>query len=391
MGKILIINKEIPYPPHKNGNTNTIYNLIKAWKDKGNEVTLIYLNDFQSESEIELKKLKIEIININIKGKEYFIKYNGKYILKLRNSWDINSNNFPKIDVEKYDYVIFGDLGSTLIIDKLENFSKVSSILFQADSLAMYYERNKELTKNLLKKIYCILQKKIIKKYEKEIYKDIDKIIFVSEKDKEYVETYHKDKKIKSVKLGIERYTKRGILKLRKEEIDIGFSGIMSYEPNKIAAEFIIKEILPKLIKKKLNYRIHLIGKEPIESWKNLEYVKNNKLVITGYLENIDDYISNMDIYISPLFLGSGMKNKILQAMNLGIPIIASNISCDGITELKDHENFLLCDNQVENWIDKIEELAQDKNKRRDFSKKGIEIIKKNYSWSKMADEILND
>lgn len=111
---------------------------------------------------------------------------------------------------------------------------------------------------------------------------------------------------------------------------------------------------------------------------------------MTGFLEDIDGYIQEMDIYISPLFTGTGMKNKILQAMNLGVPIICTSISTEGINEVIDGENLIICDSKdAKIWISKIFELANDNELRNEFSLINREIIEKYYTWNNIALDFL--
>ena len=162
----------------------------------------------------------------------------------------------------------------------------------------------------------------------------------------------------------------------------------MTYEPNHDAVEYILNKIAPLLEKHGLNYRIHIIGKNPDEKWKH--YLNNEKIVITGFIDNIEAYIASMDIYISPLLTGSGMKNKILQALSIGVPIIASQVSVDGIEGLEPGYNYLLCDDVPENWCNQIISLYNDTKKRQEFSNRGKELIHNDYSWERFARDLFS-
>lgn len=389
MKKILLINKEVPYPPHKNGVCNTLFHLVKEWQLLGYEITIIYLGKYEKENEEVLKEKGIVLINKNILGKELFIEVDKRRIMKPRNSWNLNSKYFSEIDVSEFEYVFIGSLMCVTIVNKLKNLNFSKAIFFEADSLAMYYQRCRYISNIFHRKLYYLIQEKTIKKLEKSIYPKFKKIVFVSDVDKRFVEEYYKSSKLEISKIGIKVFKEKNRKKYKKDIVDIGFSGIMDYEPNKMAAEYIINKLLPKLEKKDIQYKVHLIGKNPAKEWFVEEKKQKGKLIITGFIENIDTYISEMDIYISPLFLGSGMKNKILQAMGLGLPIIASKVSVEGIEELENNENFLLCDENVENWINSIEKLCRDEVLRRDFGEKVRDIIEENYLWSKIAKKIL--
>lgn len=387
---ILIINKEIIYPPHRNGISNTLFNLIQEWICLGYKITIIYLNDIEENNENILRKFGINVINKNILGKELFVKIGGEILLKPKYSWDLDSKKFF-FDVAEYEYTIIGSLTSSIIIDRLRNLNKTKVIFFEADALAMFYNRGRILTDSFLKKIHYFFQEKAIKKLEKRIYSKVDKIFFVSEVDKNYVMKYYNSSKIKTIKLGVPFYEKKKVFDSNKKIFNIGFSGIMDYEPNVLAVEYIINELMPLLDMEVKDYKIHIIGKNPKNEWYETNMYKNGKLIITGFLEDINSYISMLDIYISPLFLGSGMKNKILQAMSLGVPIVASLISIEGINELQHNKNFLLCDEKPKSWVISIKKLLNNSLLRKEFANINQKIIKENYSWKIAAKKILEE
>ena len=139
------------------------------------------------------------------------------------------------------------------------------------------------------------------------------------------------------------------------------------------------------------NIYLHIIGKNPTEDMFSYQKKYHKNVIITGFINNIDEYISRMDLYISPLFVGTGMKNKILQAMNLGIPLICSRVSAEGIVELQNGINCIICDSlDAKEWIDNIIYLLKNSELMEKFSKETRLIIKKNYTWEKIARDFIN-
>ena len=383
---ILVICKDIPYPPHRNGVSSTLYNLIDQWINLKYNVSILYLSKKEIENEKVLQKKGVIIKNQDICKNEIICGVQENKLIKPRNSWGSSSKLFTEIDATGYDYIIYGSLITTIVFDKIHKKKQSKIIFFEADSLSMYYERSMNYTKNFIKKIYFYTQKQIAKI----MYQIFDKTIFVSDVDRRYARKYCEKGKMETIKIGVAPYEGERI-KGDNSICNIAFSGIMDYEPNIQAVNYIIEYILPLLDKIHLKYKVHIIGKNPRTEWLKNRYCFEGKLVVTGYVEDIESYIAGMDIYISPLFLGSGMKNKILQAMSIGIPIIASEISVDGINELQDKENYLLCDDKAESWINAIRVLYSNRKMCDDFSDKCKSIIHNNYSWNNVALKIIEE
>ena len=385
MQKVLIVSECVPYPPHLNGEVSTLYNLINSEYMNRYSIDLLYLENEESKYESVFADRIESLIRVPAQGREVILNVSGKTIIKPLGIWRINSSIFKDFDAAKYDIIIFGSMIEACLMAKIKA-DNARKIIFAADSPILYYSTKNHDNNGFHKKAYNWIQKKQWIKYEKTISLYTNRIVYVSEKDTNTEREYLNKVEIKTARIGVKTSEQKEKHK-RKGTIDIGFSGIMTYAPNHKAVEYILYEIIPLLTKKNIDYRIHIIGKSPDPQW--LERFKNSNVIITGFLDNIDGYISKMDMYISPLFEGSGMKNKILQALSIGVPIIASQISVDGIDGMKEGDNYILCDDKPETWVSKILELYEDYEKRVIFSNNGKKLIEDEYSWNRFARELI--
>lgn len=386
--KMLIICEMYPYPPYKNGVCNTIYNFLSTEELANYEVTFLH---FESEfcKENSIQNVNANVIYQKIIGTEFTCKLNNKRILKPRGMIHIDSRKMEILDVSEYEIVLFASIIDTCIYDKLINKDECKMILFEADSPAMFYDREMRIAKNPIRRLYNRLQMFLVSNYEKKLANIMDRIFFVSDVDRKYVSNYIGEAKTRTAKIGVKYIDIKQEHRIGKT-IKIGFSGKMDYKPNYLASNYIINDIMPALNNLQVSYEIYLIGNKPAEEW--IDMARNDKrLIVTGFLDDIQSYIADMDIYISPLFIGSGMKNKILEALSIGIPVIASDVSVDGIDGMIHETNYIHCDKNATNWANKIVELYNDVEKRIAISKKGKELIKSQYSWERFAKDLLDE
>ena len=110
---------------------------------------------------------------------------------------------------------------------------------------------------------------------------------------------------------------------------NIGFLGTMGYAPNIEAVEWLytevfvpLKEILPDLT-------LVVVGRYPSRSI--LELGNMPGVVVTGEVGDIWEYVNAIDVFLFPLLRGAGLKNKILEAMYAGRPVITTKIGNEGI------------------------------------------------------------
>ncbi|MFQ3675907.1 MAG: glycosyltransferase family 4 protein, partial [Endomicrobiia bacterium] len=125
-------------------------------------------------------------------------------------------------------------------------------------------------------------------------------------------------------------------------------------------------------------------------SHKLLKLAKKFKdVIVTGYVEDIRDYISIATVNVCPMISGSGIKNKILESMSMGIPSVITTIAGEGMPEIKDYENVLISDD-AQDFIQKIVMLIKDKNLYNKIVINGRKLIEERYNWRSVTERFLD-
>ena len=380
MKKILIVTTKFPFPLFS-GDKLRIFNILKKLSKK-NRVDLIY-----TDSKANLQK-KIKFINKTIFVKTHiFEKYfNIIYFLIIGKPLQIGyffSNEMKaKISEIKddYDVIIFHLIRSAEYLPK--NY-KGKSILEITDLLSKnYLQLQKKLNIfNPLKYIY-FLEQVLVKKYEKKIANFFNKIIFVSGNDSKYFFIGNKNKKkIQIITNGTDLKKKQ--YKFRTKNNDIIFIGNINYLPNKLACYDFIKKIMPKLEKEGLNITFKIIGQTSstlkffLTRYKNVE-VHNNVLSIEKLCKNAVCGISNLSV-------ATGVQNKIMEYMRIGLPTIVSEKCFDNLRFVKSKDLLVFKDES--DFVKKIIKLKNQKMFARKISENCYRKIKKFYSWDKSLEK----
>lgn len=106
------------------------------------------------------------------------------------------------------------------------------------------------------------------------------------------------------------------------------FTGNFEYAPNVDAAFRLLDHIMPRVWQKRPNAALWLVGNAPPA---RLLARAGAHVQITGRVPDLRPYLGRAAAYIAPLRLGAGIKNKVLEALAMGCPLIATPISADGI------------------------------------------------------------
>jgi len=231
---------------------------------------------------------------------------------------------------------------------------------------------------NLKYRVYTKLAYKRNKLIEKKALQGATHIIVCSERDKQLIlqEIPRIGEKITVIPNSIDFSEYENFLKYhRKENSNKGafyvlFVGLLSYPPNTDALHLICNKIAPNFGE---DVEFLIVGKNP----PNIKKPKNVKFL--GYVEDIKEYILGSDICIAPLRYGSGTRLKILEYMAMGKPVVSTSKGAEGIGYTY-NKNIIIEDN-ISLFAERIRELIEDEEKRRQIGKAGMELVKEKYDW----------
>ena len=129
------------------------------------------------------------------------------------------------------------------------------------------------------------------------------------------------------------------------EHPNIAFFGNMAYPPNAEAGTWLARKLFPRLKESLPGLHCYIIGRNPGEDLQRL--CQEQGIHITGEVDNIWDYIRSVDVFVFPLFSGSGLQNKVLEAMYAGKPVVCTPIANEAIGAVHG-EHIYLASNQAE-------------------------------------------
>ncbi|MEJ2594551.1 MAG: glycosyltransferase [bacterium] len=169
-----------------------------------------------------------------------------------------------------------------------------------------------------------------------------------------------------------------------EKKYDLVFTGNMGYPPNVDAAEFLVNGIMPYVWEKRPACRVLLAGASPD---RRVLALKSQQVEVSGWMEDIRDAYASARIFIAPMRIGTGLQNKLLEAMSMKIPSITTPLANDAL-QAKDGEEILIGADDRE-LADRILILLSDKTLYGRLKENGYHYVRTNYSWEE-ANNILN-
>jgi glycosyltransferase involved in cell wall biosynthesis len=110
-------------------------------------------------------------------------------------------------------------------------------------------------------------------------------------------------------------------------------------------------------------------------------------LIGHGFVEDMNAMLNTASMYIAPLFVGAGIRIKILEAMAAGLPVIASRISAEGIQASRE-DGLIICDD-ADQFIKEISGLIMNPEEAKRLGGNARSFILEHHSWEKSAQQMI--
>jgi sugar transferase (PEP-CTERM/EpsH1 system associated) len=372
--KILVLLPRVPYPLEK-GDKLRAYNHIK-YLAKNNEIILCALNDTEVHPEA-IKNLQpfcksIHIFNIS----KFSIATNLMRAffkgIPFQTGYFYNKKAQQQIDKiiadEKPDH-IFCQL--VRVAEYMKDKAIPKTIDYQ-DVFSKGIGRRMENAPFYFKPVFKSEYKRLLK-YEHDVFEMFDNKTIISIPDRDLIPHPEKEK-IHIVINGVDTDFFKPIK--RDKDYEIVFIGNMAYPPNVNAAEYLANKILPLVQKIKPKARLLLAGATPD---KRVLALQSDSVTVTGWMDDIRDGYARAKIFIAPMQIGTGLQNKLLEAMAMKIPSITSQLANNALCAKDGVE--ILVGKTPEDYAALIIKLLDNPAFANNIAEAGYQFVLDNYNW----------
>ncbi len=159
-------------------------------------------------------------------------------------------------------------------------------------------------------------------------------------------------------------------------EIPVVFTGAMDYWPNVDAVSWFAGEMLPALRRQWPALRFHIVGRSPTPTVLALA---GDAVNVTGTVPDVRPYLQHAAVVVAPLRLARGIQNKVLEAMAMGRPVVASR-QCVGPIDVLEGSDLLAADS-AEGFVECIGTLLRSAGRAAAIGAAGRERVLRQYSW----------
>lgn len=287
----------------------------------------------------------------------------------------INTGEFDVVHVEHLRAAHLG----------LRSSPSVPTVFDAVDCISLLQHRTLRASHSLRQRLLAALELRRTRRYEARLLRQFGSVVATSPEDARALEALAPGSRVTVVPNGVdmERFSPaRGPV----DRATLVFSGKMSYHANVTAVMHFVHEVLPRLRESHPDVRLKIVGANPPPAIKALAV--NPAITVTGYVPDMRDALGAATIAICPVTVKVGLQNKVLEAMAMGIPVVATRLGADGLQATRGRD-LLVADDPAD-FATHVTRLLADEGLRAAVGAAGRRYVEQNHRWASAAQRLEN-
>jgi glycosyltransferase involved in cell wall biosynthesis len=156
----------------------------------------------------------------------------------------------------------------------------------------------------------------------------------------------------------------------------VAFVATMGWAPNVDAAVWLGREIWPEVLARVPEAQLLLVGKDPAPAVRALA---SGSVHVTGTVADVNPFLARSRVVVAPLRAGGGTRLKIMEALDVGRPVVATSLGCEGMEDLVGR-GVVVADTAAE-LADAISSLLVDATRASALGRAGHDAVTADHTW----------
>jgi len=249
------------------------------------------------------------------------------------------------------------------------------------DCISSYLEQQYSTVRNPLKKVFVYSELQKMRHYEPRVLAGFDKVTITSAHDSKYLMARNnKLQPIQVVPNGVDT-AYFAPLATPREADSLVFCAKLDYYPNSQAILYFCREVLPLIWQQRPQVRLTIVGSNPPQTIRDLS--ADQRITVTGSVPDVRPYLGKATVALAPLQVAAGMQNKVLEALAMGVPMVATPRACKSLN-VKNGTHLLIAD-EPQAYVEAIKLVLDDPQLAQKLSLAGRAYVEEHHSWAANA------
>lgn len=233
-----------------------------------------------------------------------------------------------------------------------------------------------------VRKLYNWVNYLKLRREERAAWQQFDGVTLTSERDEQLLRRDAPEKRTAVIPNGVDTeffHPSAGPV----EPGAILFFGAINYYPNTEALLFFLDEVFPHIKRQRPGARLWIVGQQPPAA---IASRAAEDVIVTGLVADVRPYLERAAVVIAPLRIGGGTRLKIVEAMAMGKPIVATHLGAEGL-EVNDGEDILLADT-AEDFANQVTRVLGDAALAQRLGEAARRLAESRYTWQGAVDRL---
>mgnify|MGYP000021983608 CR=1 FL=1 len=281
-----------------------------------------------------------------------------------------------RFDLAQLEYVQMGIY--------LKELGKIPTVLTEHEVNFMAYRKNIPFLSNPAQKVKMYYDSLQVMKRELEILQRVDRIICMNRLEADELYGYVPAEKIDVLPHGVDTDYFAPRDGVETEPLSIGFFGAYHHYPNVDAVHFFVDRVFPLIRERVPEAKFHVIGIHPPKEFDTFR--DRPGVVITGFVPDIREALARCQVIVAPLRMGLGMRVKVMEALAMGKPVVATELAAAGL-DVVDGQHLIIA-NHAENFAESVCYLLQDRQCAENLGREGRALVAGQYNYTNIGQRL---
>ncbi|MCG5060599.1 MAG: glycosyltransferase [Limnoraphis sp. WC205] len=392
--KILMISSTYPYPPSRGGTQVRTFNLLK-YLAQNHSITVVTQRS-PDVTDVEIEELREYVDQLVVFPRPQTSAATGGTWAKIQRFGQFLTQGTPPSVLSNYSEAMQQWILEFVGSGKCEAITCEHSV--NEIYVRPQWKQHLKTVVNVHSSVYGTIRQQLethtaekplrdrlnlplLYRYEQRYCSKFSAIVATTEEDRQQLQAFNPKAQFEIIPNGVDF----SLFPLRPKDPGgqrLIFIGAMDNLANIDAARYFSLEIFPQVQQRYPDATLALVGAKPVPEVSELSTLPG--IEVTGRVPSMAEYLHQATVCVIPMRTGFGIKNKTLEAMAAGVPVVASDRGLEGLAV--DGANVplrALRANTLEEYVAAISQLFEDAQLRQQLCDQGRSLIESEYTWER--------
>ncbi|MGH2427405.1 MAG: glycosyltransferase family 4 protein [Candidatus Limnocylindria bacterium] len=215
-----------------------------------------------------------------------------------------------------------------------------------------------------------------IRRFEANRYRGWDRVVPSNEDDLETLRSLDPTLPLALIPIGFDASAYAPDPHAVRDPNRIIFHGAMAYAPNIVAAEFLARQVLPRVRAVRPQAHLAIVGRDPAPRVEALGSLPG--VTVTGGVDDMRSWLTGSQVWAGPFLSGTGIKTKLLEAMATDLPCVVTPLGGRGL-DLS--SGSFMVGSTEEELATLLVKVLEDDEHARSLGRAGGDYVRSRYDW----------